>query len=1377
MGCLCGCGADNQHCYLPNRSPSPNTLFENIYAPTFAQSLESSLRRVITKSEPSKRVWWRKTYGGDAQDESSPRFERRYPLQCGRSHSPALSSDSERLQQLNKKICHSSIPTEEPSGPNQQYCSGLYSPPLDSCPKERPREDPSQMTIRRARASRFQTLRDTFRRRAGFDVTTPFNVQNTSLESQIERPYLEFLPKLFDYPPPSMQLGPVPESAKEYEQLSDNQACDPPKLQNQHHYDVPVQPAHLLAFQPPPPERHQKNSTERYRTEFPQLPSPTNQTSISQGPRKEEMQGSVMRQIEDEQCQPKSDHMTCVCGLDTHDHLHNLLHRPPSPNTLLEGSWTPESVDMSVARLGAVPSKYEPPRRVLWRQTYGGEAQDTIPQQNKLGEPTKFSDETRGREMLISGLLTPNPNETEAEVKQNSLCESKDPISLRFGGSVIRCLSKPPRGKASECREAQKQQSPNNEEDPRISLPAKGDMHILSSGSQENLTTTALPNVFDLDQPIPDSLVERAHSKPFQFDQGDLGCGSAPIYAQRDQLKTLSDVKHSHIRCSTSQASHKPSWTREDIRRSVRRKAQELDPTDRVEEQAPISRAPPAHACLCGCGGDAIHCLLPNRPPSPNTFYENFGAPNFTSRLSARLDAVRRRFEPSKRIWWREEFGGCAPDREPLDSEIRDVTYNELGDVLRTSPPAFSDESFVLESMNEEQGQSPRRCQYSTSPPKTPIRSADETAITLPQEVTSGLASGSDDIALYASGGKWTREPADREPKLTLSHQSLAWLSNPFGKAKASKSPTYRIDNTISSLEIPEYRSRRPDLSETESPSGQKRVMSQRQLEDVKLTDSRRLGISKEQCANAAARGPKYTVDNVFIREVDKKPAKRFVNDLSRSSFRAPVRPHFRSPKSPTHYIPDRLPPLDIPDFSKRRPVRHKRKELTAEEDEQLLQSALRKLEASRLERLRLHGIPIKRGILAGEKSQSSLPSPHVVEVPSNTETEKLTNAAEDIIQMDHPVYGKIKAMNMRRSLRHGTAIYRHEDSAAKDSPSLSQGVVEEILSDTQVTVHGVEDILSDTPLTVNNPSTEKPQQWTQSLSQKIEALKLRRSRRQGAAIYRSDDAPAKSSASISHSIHEEEVPSDTQIKEDEASSEEHQRWRQLLYSKVEAMKLRRSLCQGTAIYRDDIAVVESSPSTSHGNYDEVPSDAQVKGSETPAEEYQRWTQSLYQKIEAMKLRRNRRQGVAIYRDDDAVAESSPPISHSIQVDVENETSVEEQHRWRQSLYQKIRVMKLSRNGRQGICIYPCEDTAFKCSTSTSLGNHVDMENATYIEEHQLWRQSLYQSIEAMKLRRNGRCGTSIYRPEDTAVESSTPISKVDYFAGMSNTSLPTSLV
>lgn len=647
------------------------------------------------------------------------------------------------------------------------------------------------------------------------------------------------------------------------------------------------------------------------------------------------------------------------------------------------------------------------------------------------------------------------------------------------------------------------------------------------------------------------------------------------------------------------------------------------------------------------------------------------------------------------------------------------MSYDELGDVLRTSPPAFTDQTYLLECMSEDRGHSPRKRQHSTSPRKTPIRSADEAAYTVPQ-VISGLDRGADDFALHTNGGTLASKLADCGFNPTPSHQSFAWKANPTAKARYSKGSTHCIYNTFTPLETLDYPSRRPFLSKTDLHSEEERVMFRKQIEAVRLREDRLLGMQEDLCANGAARSPKSSVDNVFIRGPGEKSAKHFANNLSRSFFRAPtVRQKTRSPKSPTHYVPNRLPPLQIPDFSKRQPVRHKQKKLTAEEDEELLQSALRKLEASRLDRLRRHGIPIERGIFAGEKSQLSATSHHVVELPSNTPMEKLTNAAEDILQMNRSLYERIIAMKLRRSLRHGAAIYSLEDSAAKGPPSVSQGI-EEMSSDIQVTVHHVEDILSNTTVTVNNPSTEKCHWWTQSLSQKIEAMKLRRDRRQGAAFHRNDDAATQNSPSTSYGNHDEEVPSDTQIKGKETAEEEHQRWTHSLYQRIEAMKLKRNLCQGTAIYRDDNAPVESSPSSSHSNHDEVPLDIQVKGNETPAEEYQRWRQSLFQSIEAMKLRRNGRQGTAVYRD---------------------------------------------------------EDTAVECSTTPSHDEHVDVGSEIPTEGHQLWRQSLYQSIEAMKLRRNGRCGTYTYRRENTAVESSNLSSKVDHFGEMSNTTLPTSMV
>lgn len=69
MVCLCGYDANSDHCHLLSMPPSPNDFYENFWAPTFTELLEGGLRTVPARHEPSKRIQWRRVFGGDAQDE------------------------------------------------------------------------------------------------------------------------------------------------------------------------------------------------------------------------------------------------------------------------------------------------------------------------------------------------------------------------------------------------------------------------------------------------------------------------------------------------------------------------------------------------------------------------------------------------------------------------------------------------------------------------------------------------------------------------------------------------------------------------------------------------------------------------------------------------------------------------------------------------------------------------------------------------------------------------------------------------------------------------------------------------------------------------------------------------------------------------------------------------------------------------------------------------------------------------------------------------------------------------------------------------------------------------------------------------------------
>ena len=75
MACICGCDEENHLRDLPSRPASPNTEFEDFWAPTFVKVLTSRLDMVIRTSEPSKRFRWRRDYGGEAQDTAPPRHK------------------------------------------------------------------------------------------------------------------------------------------------------------------------------------------------------------------------------------------------------------------------------------------------------------------------------------------------------------------------------------------------------------------------------------------------------------------------------------------------------------------------------------------------------------------------------------------------------------------------------------------------------------------------------------------------------------------------------------------------------------------------------------------------------------------------------------------------------------------------------------------------------------------------------------------------------------------------------------------------------------------------------------------------------------------------------------------------------------------------------------------------------------------------------------------------------------------------------------------------------------------------------------------------------------------------------------------------------
>ena len=117
----------------------------------------------------------------------------------------------------------------------------------------------------------------------------------------------------------------------------------------------------------------------------------------------------------------------------------------------------------------------------------------------------------------------------------------------------------------------------------------------------------------------------------------------------------------------------------------------------------------------------------------------------------------------------------------------------------------------------------------------------------------------------------------------------------------------------------------------------------------------------------------------------------------------------------------------------------------------------------------------------------------------------------------------------------------------------------------------------------------------------------------------------------------------------------EHQDRNQSTSPRIEATILRRNSWHGKASDRHKSLDKDFSPSTSHGLYVEeiLPNFMDPNKDFTPDQR----RQSLYQKIEALKMRRHRRQDIALYRHGDPAVET---LSSAHQVDhVEKISSTE----------------------------------------------------------------------------------------------------------------------
>ena len=547
-----------------------------------------------------------------------------------------------------------------------------------------------------------------------------------------------------------------------------------------------------------------------------------------------------------------------------------------------------------------------------------------------------------------------------------------------------------------------------------------------------------------------------------------------------------------------------------------------------------------------------MRCLLPNRPPSPNTFYENWWAPEFTYMLQNRLEKVAMSLEPSKRIWWREEFGGCAPDREPLDSEILHK-YEDRGNVLRTSPPACEDQPQV-----SHQGQN------STNGLLTPWSSPDETPTVprQPRPPKSPTHYIPDKFPALHFPSPGTRKALQRKPKVYTAEEDEELLQSALRQREANDLERQRLYG------IPLKRGK--DLPSKSSPSISQRDQCAQTPSNAPNQDKS----SKLEEHHQVKQSPTDDYPKRLRQDWSFSPpllahGKIYPDDQRETVFRRPsVRPKVRSPKSPTHYIPDKFPALHFPSPGTRKALQRKPKVYTAEEEEQFLQSALRK-QKLQIEQLRLWGFPVNK-VWHPPAENSSSQSDRVEKAPTNSPTQDKASKPEGHQQLKQSLHQKIQAMNLRRSQRHGITIHHSENA----SPAISHSVSH------------VDPFEEELFIGKRLPASGELRRLKPSLSEKTEAMRLRRSHRHGTAIHRSEASVPIGSDTFSRHVEVKEESSkiETQPRSCEASPQEPE---PSLWKKVEALKQRLSRRQGTAIYRAEEArdQVVASPST----VDQVP--------------------------------------------------------------------------------------------------------------------------------------------------------------------------------------------
>ena len=580
--------------------------------------------------------------------------------------------------------------------------------------------------------------------------------------------------------------------------------------------------------------------------------------------------------------------------------------------------------------------------------------------------------------------------------------------------------------------------------------------------------------------------------------------------------------------------------------------------------------------CICGCDEENHLRDLPSRPASPNTEFEDFWAPTFVKVLTSRLDMVIRTSEPSKRFRWRRDFGGDAQDTAPprhkwaRPPKLSDKSLGCGWHVSRLPTPDYEDNRRKEQICDEKLMQRRQRYLNNTEvAPKQPTPSNEEgesqTSLPPAKKVTHNSSVWSEEVITSPSSSNDLNQPVP-DLSIKLASQTLPFWYDHGDTVSCTPPVHIQHDDLRNEFAVKRFHdqshasqaSRDPPRIKQEPTDSSKRKAEAADLEDRFETQKPFLRASTP---NRCPCGCGEDATHCLWLNVPPPPKTFFENPLasnftymldtrlddaatrleaSRQTWRRPECDGcasdrkrsalgIRTEKSSDWENVLRTGPLPFDDVSKIRgktifqssrncqrsirslsaPIRSldglaktphfsrrsspwlKREDLTVKKPHQLEQSCMQKLEPMEVERDCQVGVPLKRGRPLLAENQSTSP--------------------------------KIKATILRRNSWHGTASDRHDSLDTESLPSTSHAL------QVEDTTPNFKDLTKDL----------KPDQRRQSLYHKIEALRMRRDRRQGIALYRHDDPAVETSSSALQVGYVEEI---SQIERKGSSIDETQR-------------------------------------------------------------------------------------------------------------------------------------------------------------------------------------------------------------------------------------------